>query len=459
MRGKWTGISLATEGIALGLHLGALLAGNWISLNAESADFGFTLLSCAACPRDYLNFTPECLLNIDCQLSSSSALCPFAQRLSNARNYYLCAGLLALAITIVTCVNQSYKALGCRSASKRLVCVLGIGRALSSSAAMLLWIGQMKGEVGKRGRMGVGVGLGLGVVVVTSVSSLAILKGFSSVERLKFGKEVHPTALQLRLYALLLPFLSLSLTLNTLAYLRPWVHYLSPVPHQGSLLTLDKYLSFAHIDYSCIAGPACQAQSSLFDIRHCDSFQRLALAGKLYIWYDGAGFVAELLWLISALHILSRQQYGPRINAYFWPVLTVGLKTMALWSWFKVAGASLSGNCVTEDWFLYIKVCANSGPLYALSHLLCLFLSACLFLAIFSYTKPSRPLLPKSLSTRPIYALSPDHNGTQCVVCSQSKQPGETCLKLPCSHWLHISCFPALSYATYRQCPKCTHRC
>ena len=455
MQGKWTGISLVTEGVALGLHLSALLAGEWISLNAENADFGFALLSCVTCPRDYLNFTPECLLNLDCQLSSSP-LCPFAQRLSTARDYYLCAGLLALAITVVTCVNQSYKALGYRSGSKRLVCLLGIGRALASSAAVLLWIGQMKGEIGKRGRLGVGVGLGAGVVMATSISSVAILKGFSSAHSLKSRSEAYPTPLQLRLYALILPFLSLSLTLNTLAYLRPWVHYTSPTPHQGSLLTLDKYLHFAHIDYTCIAGPACQAQASSFDTRHCDSFLPLALAGKRFIWYDGSGFVVELVWLVSAVHLVCRSQFGPRISVYAWAVLAVGLKTMAIWAWFKAAGASLSGDCATEDWFLYIKVCADTGPLYALCHLACLLLSVCLFLAISSYTKPSNPLLPKSLSLR-AYALSPGYIGTKCTVCDKGKTPAETCLKLPCSHWLHIHCFPALSYATYRQCPKCTH--
>jgi hypothetical protein len=455
---KWTGISLVTEGIALILHLCALSSSNWISLNAESEDFGFNLLSCSACPSDYIDYTPECLLSIDCLVSPSSPLCPFAKRLSQARDYYLTAGLLALAITVVIGLNQTYKAMQCGSASKRVIYWLGIVRVLASNAALLLWIGQMKREIGKRGRAGEGVWYGAGAIFAASVSTLAILKTFSSAKSSIFRTEKALTGLKLRLYCLLLPLISLSLTFNTLAYLRPWIHYTSPVPHQGTLFTIDSYLHFSDIDYSCIAGPACRSPLSAFDIRHCSSFQRLSQAGKLFVWYDTAGFVAELLWLISAVYMGFRVRYGPWVSIYAWPVLAAGLKTTAVWYWLRVTGASLTGDCATQDWYRYIKVCADTGALYALCHLACLLLSVLLFLAISLYHPPPAPVLPKSLSLRAVSAISQGTNGLKCAVCDGVKQQDETFLKLPCSHWLHIHCFRLLSYATYRKCPKCTHR-
>ena len=429
------------ECTALLLQISALLSVDWVTIQAEGEVMVFSLYRCETCAQHYANYTPECIINIDCQLTTTPfALCALAKCLSWARDHYLTPALLALLMTVILSTDELYKSLGYAPLPKWVFCLVGVVRFTALCTSLTMWLEAVSSELGKSMKVGVGPVYVTSALVVISLSSL--FRAFSRSKLPFISNKIPEKSLgSIRLFPVFLPFFFLSVSFNSLSYHYPWIHYPS---HQGYLFTIDQYLSFTSIHYSCISGPACLYHSTSFDIRRCGLFNRIYEAGVEFIWLDGVGFAVEIVWLVSGICYVLRYRYGPDVCRYIWPVATVGVKGMAVWRWMVVSEASIfsTGSQIRGNWYSYREIQADIGAKYAVLHVI--FLTLAGILCLFIYTVPSVPrsILPAGKDT---------YRGhlPLCVICSKPKRTDETYLKFKYDGWLHIRCFSALPSTPY----------
>lgn len=495
---------LAFQSAYIALQLTALSSSNWLTAQVEGVEYEFSLFRCEDCPATWTQYTPECVLRFACE--DGHILCDFASRLSLARDFYLSTAILSLLAALLVTMSQLYKALGYIGEHSKVVYVCLLIEVLGSVLGVVTWFGEAKASFSSKDRLaGNGAELavaGLGMCVLGAGGLLVNELRFTETEaRVEIGNKAY-LGLSLRqwLYVKVFPLLGFALALDILSLNSYWVQYRTSILHQGSLLSLDSYLSSNDVAYSCISGPACALDSpALPDIRYCHSFPRLTTAGEAYLWLDGFSLAGLMLWLESALYYALGVEYGiPRLN-YSWPLLVLLTKAGGLIVWLAESQADLYATCEASNVSNNLQFCVTDGFVYALWQLFCLTISAAFFTTLYRYRKreafaPIVPSLSPSITMMSSLEINKPHPSTPfddssinsnqddhtspgkepqasvetlgyitvrdvptaeiCVVCGEEKDSGDMRVELQCGHWLHIGCF-GRGKLERRTCPKC----
>lgn len=484
------------------LQVIAVSCPGWVTLREEGKEYGFSLVKCEDCPATMAEFTPECFLHFSC--STTNSLCRLVSRLASARDLYLSTALISLLAAMLVTLSQLYKGLGYIGEHSKVVYTCLLVQVMGCVLGVVTWFGETKANFSSSNREAeIGPELAIAGLIACVLGAGGVLvnelRGAAEVnaESPEIGKKTY-LGLTLRqwLYVKVFPLLSLALSFDMLSLNSNWIQYRTSVLHQGTLFSVDSYLSASDIAYSCISGPACALDSpAIPDIRYCNAFPDLTTAGTAYLWLDGVTLAAIILWFESGVYFALGVEYGiPRLN-YGWPVLALLTKVVGLIVWLGVSQADLYATCEASNVSNSLQLCVTDGFVYALWQLFCMSISASFYIALY-YSRRSDALLQVVPTISPaltfpieearkhqstmVEGLTVESQGEEhsfdkdpklsletsgfvtmrdvppvdCIVCGEEKSSGDIRFELPCGHWVHIGCFGKTG-GDRRACPKC----
>lgn len=147
---------------------------------------------------------------------------------------------------------------------------------------------------------------------------------------------------------------------------------------KGALLHLavDEKAHYESMSYSKLSRDLCDADE---DSGLCEDFERLQVAGVLYVLFNVPAYCLTLVWMVKTSFSLIETWFLKPVLAYVWPGAGLFLHLLATLVWFSVAPAGFWNDCEdTGDEF-----CTSYGPVVAVIVIVIYSLTAGLYVLLY----------------------------------------------------------------------------